>query len=163
MPSASPRSSRRTAISPQIEPVFEVVAQDDAEIDLCGIQALLFTSANGVRAFCSALSDKRPADLLLPVFAVGDASARTAAECGFSRIESADGDVTDLTDLVTARLDPAAGGLFHAAGSKVAGDLKGGLEAAGFHFGVPFSTKPGRSRLFHRRSKHRCAAAKSTR
>ncbi len=118
----------------EIEPLFEVVPRADAAIDLEAIQAILFTSANGVRAFCSALGDRSPAELALRVFAVGDASARTAAECGFGQIESAGGDVTDLIGLVTARLDPAAGGLFHAAGSKVAGDLKGGMEAAGFTF-----------------------------
>lgn len=118
----------------EIEPLFEVVERPETAIDLEGIQAVLFTSANGVRAFCSALRGRAPADLELQVFAVGDASARTAADCGFARIESAGGDVTDLIELVTARLDPAAGGLFHAAGSKVAGDLKGGMEAAGFAF-----------------------------
>ncbi|WP_282604868.1 uroporphyrinogen-III synthase [Pelagibius sp. Alg239-R121] len=118
----------------QVEPLFEVVFHADAKVDLTGVQALLFTSANGVRAFCSALAGHRPEDLSLQVFAVGDASARTAAEYGFTSIESAGGDVTDLTALVTRRLEPAAGGLFHAAGSKVAGDLKGGLEAAGFRF-----------------------------
>lgn len=118
----------------EIEPVFEVVPQDAAELDLQGIQAILFTSANGVRAFCSALKDQTPSDLTLQVFAVGDASARTAAECGFAQIESAGGDVTDLISLVTAQLNPQDGGLFHAAGSKLAGDLKGGMEAAGFAF-----------------------------
>lgn len=119
-----------------IEPLFEIVNLEDAtaQIDLSDIQALLFTSANGVRAFCSAFAPRLPQDLDLRVFAVGDASARTAEECGFRAIESADGDVVDLTALVTRRLDPTQGGLFHAAGSKVAGDLKGGLEAAGFRF-----------------------------
>lgn len=120
----------------RIEPLFEVVTLEEAaaQIDLDGSQALLFTSANGVRAFCTAFAPRRPQDLTLRVFAVGDASARTAGECGFRSIESADGDVTDLTALVSRRLDPTQGGLFHAAGSKVAGDLKGGLEAAGFRF-----------------------------
>lgn len=117
-----------------IEPLFEIAAVANAEIDLTGIQALLFTSANGVRAFCAAFAPRRPQDLELRIFAVGDASARTAEECGFTSIESADGDVIDLTALVARRLDPTQGGLFHAAGSKVAGDLKGGLEAAGFAF-----------------------------
>lgn len=118
----------------RIEPLFEVVEHADGEVDLTGMQALLFTSANGVRAFCSALAPVSPAALDLKVFAVGDASARTALDFGFANVESAGGDVTDLTALVARRLDPAAGGVFHAAGSKVAGDLKGGLDAAGFVF-----------------------------
>lgn len=39
----------------EIEPLFEVVERPETAIDLEGIQAVLFTSANGVRAFCSAL------------------------------------------------------------------------------------------------------------
>lgn len=129
----------------RIEPLFEVVHAEKGadEIDLTGIQALLFTSANGVRAFSAAFAPQRPGQLDLPVFAVGDASARTATDCGFTSVESAGGDVTDLTALVSRRLDPTQGGLFHAAGSKVAGDLKGGLEAAGFAFrrGVLYETR----------------------
>ncbi len=119
-----------------LEPLFEVVNLQEAagQIDLTGIQALLFTSANGVRAFCAAFAPRKPEDLALRVFAVGDASARTAEQCGFRSVESADGDVTDLIALVRRRVDPTQGGLFHAAGSKVAGDLKGGLEGAGFVF-----------------------------
>ena len=129
----------------RVEPLFEVVDAEIAanEINRTGILALLFTSANGVRAFCDAFAPQRPGDLDLKAFAVGDASARTAMACGFKSVESADGDVTDLTALVSRRLDPTQGGLFHAAGSKVAGDLKGGLEAAGFAFrrGVLYETR----------------------
>ena len=96
-------------------------------LDLAGVQALLFTSANGARVFAG-LSESRD----LPVFAVGDASAGAARDAGFARVESAGGDVADLTRLVAGRLDPKKGALFHAAASKVAGDLKGLLEAEGF-------------------------------
>lgn len=95
--------------------------------ELDGVQAVLFTSANGVRAF-AALTPVRD----LPVFAVGDASARAARAAGFARVESAGGDVADLARLVRARCDPAAGALYHAATSRLAGDLKGDLEASGF-------------------------------
>jgi uroporphyrinogen-III synthase len=127
----------------ELEPVFEVVERPDGAIDLTGVQAILFTSANGVRAFCAALPKDSGEVFSRPVFAVGDATARTAADLGFSAIESAGGDVVDLTALVIRRLDPADGCLFHAAGSKAAGDLKGGLETAGFRFrrGVLYETR----------------------
>jgi uroporphyrinogen-III synthase len=105
-----------------IEPV-----QPAPEFDLEGVQALLFTSANGLRSF-AALSPRRD----LPVFAVGDASGAAARAAGFARVESAGGDVEDLARLVIARLDPAAGAVFHGAGASLAGDLKGALEDAGF-------------------------------
>jgi uroporphyrinogen-III synthase len=90
-------------------------------------QALLVTSANGVRVF--ARCDARRA---LPVFAVGDASAATARELGFRPVASASGNVETLAALVRARLDPGAGPLLHPAAGKLAGDLQGALAAAGF-------------------------------
>lgn len=110
-----------------IQPMLEIVARADATLDLAGIQAVLVTSANGARALAEATADRS-----LPVFAVGDATARAARAAGFVRIESAGGDVDDLAALVIAHLDPKAGPLCHVAGSAVAGDLAGRLDEAGF-------------------------------
>jgi uroporphyrinogen-III synthase len=116
-----------------IEPLLAIHPVPDAPVDLQGVQALLFTSANGARSF-AALAAAR--DLSgwreLAVFAVGDASATAARDAGFTRVESAGGDVAALARLVIDRLDPKAGALFHAAGSAVAGDLAGVLGGAGF-------------------------------
>ncbi|QEX20005.1 uroporphyrinogen III methyltransferase [Hypericibacter terrae] len=109
------------------EPLLAVKPVADAVVDLEGVQALLFTSANGVRAFAN-LSQRRD----LPVFAVGDNTARTARATGFDNVESAAGAVDDLARLVARRLDPKRGALFHAAGSAVAGDLAGLLSEKGF-------------------------------
>ncbi len=109
------------------EPLLAIRPLPGASVDLAGVQALVFTSANGVRAFAS-LSSRRE----LPVFAVGDATARGAREAGFARVESASGTVEDLARLVEARLDARQGPLLHAAGSAVAGDLAGRLGKAGF-------------------------------
>ncbi len=95
--------------------------------ELTGVQALLFTSANGVRAFAG-LSTSRS----LPVFTVGDASTAAARQAGFARVESAGGDVADLARLAAERLEPGKGALFHGVARKVAGDLKGLLEGRGF-------------------------------
>ncbi|HUC64753.1 MAG TPA: uroporphyrinogen-III synthase [Stellaceae bacterium] len=94
---------------------------------LIGAQAVLVTSANGIRVFASASARRE-----LPVFAVGDASAAAArlAEC--RSVTSAGGDVADLAALVAARLSPQQGALVHIAGSEVAGDLAGMLGKAGF-------------------------------
>ena len=94
---------------------------------LDGVQALLFTSANGVRAFAAA-SARRD----FRAFAVGEATAAAARAAGFAEVTSAGGAVDDLAKLVIVRLKPKAGALFHAAASVTAGDLQGLLEAAGF-------------------------------
>ena len=94
---------------------------------MAGAQALLFTSANGVRAFAAA-SPRRE----LPVFAVGDATAAAARLADFRSVSSAGGDVEDLAELAAARLSPDHGALLHAAGTEVAGDLAGRLGTLGF-------------------------------
>ena len=114
-----------------LEPMLTIRLTTDAAEQLRralpGAQALLFTSANGARAFAQA--DPRRD---LPAFAVGDATARAARAAGFARVESAQGDVHALARLAAARLKPAGGALVHAAASEVAGDLGGELAAAGF-------------------------------
>lgn len=110
-----------------IEPLLEITQLENVEIDLQGVQALLFTSANGVRAFAAA-SPRRS----LRVFAVGDGSAEAARRAGFDEVESAKGDVEALAALVVDRLKPDGGILFHAAGTVTAGDLKSRLEALGY-------------------------------
>ena len=116
-----------------VEPLLTIVPLAGARIDLDGVQALLFTSANGVRAFATlAAARQLPAVHDLPALAVGDATAAAARSAGFARVESAAGTVEDLAALAARRLDPAAGPLFHGAAVHLAGDLKGRLEDRGF-------------------------------
>ncbi len=110
-----------------IEPMIEIVDHDAPLLDLAGVGAILCTSANGVRALARASAERG-----VPLFAVGDATARAARSAGFDAVESAGGDVEDLALLVAARLRPAEGRLLHVAGSEIAGDLAGRLRTAGF-------------------------------
>ncbi len=110
-----------------IEPPLDIHPRDGAAIDLDGVQALLFTSANGVAAFAAA-SPRRD----LPALTVGPASAEAARAAGFAEIASADGDVGALAQLVGRRLDPKRGALLHAAGADLAGDLAASLAPRGF-------------------------------
>jgi len=112
-----------------LEPLLSIELSDSATPDLTNAQALLLTSANGVRAF-AAISAQRN----LPVYAVGDATAQAAVEAGFENVTSAAGDVASLAGLVQGKLKPQDGVLVHIAGSKVAGDLAGLLGQAGFEY-----------------------------
>lgn len=106
---------------------FRPEAARSIEPFLDGVQALLFTSANGVRAFADATKRRD-----FRAFAVGDATAAAARAAGFAGVISASGAVDDLAKLVIGRLKPKEGALFHSAASVTAGDLQGLLEAAGF-------------------------------
>lgn len=110
-----------------IEPLLQVVFLSGAAVPLDGAQGILATSANGVRALAAATPRR---DLV--VWAVGEATGRTARREGFPDVRVAGGDVTALAALVAAHADPAAGALVHAAGSVLAGDLAGLLAARGF-------------------------------
>lgn len=117
----------RRGIEVFLAPMLTITPAGAAAPDLSGIQALLFTSANGVRAF-AALSAERG----LPVFAVGERTATAARNEGFGAVRSASGDVDGLAALVAQSCRPGDGVLLHPAGSAVAGDLAGRLEADGF-------------------------------
>lgn len=110
-----------------IEPLIEIRFRTEPAPDLTGAQAVLCTSANGVRALAR-LSTERA----LPLLTVGDATAARARNVGFTAVDSAGGDVTALARLARARLRRDGGRLVHIAGSAVAGDLAGELRVAGF-------------------------------
>jgi uroporphyrinogen-III synthase len=110
-----------------VEPLLTIAPDLRAPLDLSGIHALVFTSANGVRAY-ALRSPRRD----LPVFAVGAATAAAAREIGFANVASAEGDVAALEETIAARVSPAEGPLLHVAGAVVAGDLAGRLAARGY-------------------------------
>lgn len=117
------REVARLGATPVLSPVMAIRPRKIA-IDLGGVSALAFTSANGVRAF-SALSAERD----VKVFAVGTATAEAARLAGFQDIEAAQGDVESLAALISAsKPTPSA---LHLAGSERAGDLLGLLSASG--------------------------------
>lgn len=112
-----------------IEPMLRIIIADGPPPSLHGVQAVLVTSANGVRALT-----QRDPPRSVPVFAVGAATAEAARNAGFTTVEAAGGDVDSLADLVRHRLMPAGGALLHVAGSVVAGDLGGALRPFGFTY-----------------------------
>jgi uroporphyrinogen-III synthase len=114
-------------ISALIEPLFKIVFREGRAPDLSGVQAILCTSANGVRALARASRERD-----LPLLAVGDATAARARAEGFVRVESAGGALPDLARLAAERLRPEAGRLLHVAGGAVAGDLGALLVRHGF-------------------------------
>lgn len=117
---------RQLGAEPLLAPLLSIVPCGyDTNVD--GAQALLFTSANGVRAFPDARNQRAR-----PVLAVGDATAQAARDAGFLDVRSADGDVNALAALAARTLDINAGKLIHIGGDHVAGDLAGALAQAGF-------------------------------
>mgnify|MGYP003640622585 CR=1 FL=1 len=107
-----------------------VIRYLDAEIPVRDWQALLVTSANGVRALAARGAVARLA--AVPVMAVGEASAAAARAAGFQSVTASGGDVGRLVETVGGQLRADGGPLLHLAGSVLAGDLKGLLEERGY-------------------------------
>lgn len=92
-----------------------------------GFTAMVLTSANAVRA----LTDRGVLDHYrhLPVFAVGDRTAREATEAGFARVSSAAGAFQDLVNAMTiARM---RGPIFYPTGKHQSADLAKALAPLG--------------------------------
>lgn len=110
-----------------IAPVMEVRFPPGPPLALDGVQAVLATSANGVRAL-----SLRTARRDLTIYAVGPQTAEAARQSGFTVVISADGDAAALVGTVAREADPAKGVLLHAAGAETAGRLRQALQARGF-------------------------------
>jgi uroporphyrinogen-III synthase len=109
-----------------IAPLLAVRPVTDVQIELKGVGALAFTSANGVRAFAEHSGERS-----LRVFAVGAATAQAARAAGFHTVLSADGDVEALAEGIAARRGQLRGAVLHPGAAEPAGDLAGALEKHG--------------------------------
>ena len=97
-----------------------------AELDLAGVGALAFTSANGVRAYGALTAERK-----IKVFAVGAATAQAARQIGFREVLSANGDVAALAEGIASRRREISGKILSPGAEEPAGDLVGDLTARG--------------------------------
>jgi uroporphyrinogen-III synthase len=112
----------QTVLSPLLEPRFF----DGPEPALDDVQAILATSANGVRALGSRTGRRD-----IPVFAVGPQTAAEAVKAGFTDVRSADGDAVALAEATGRWAQPGAV-LLHVCGTDAPGTLADTLGRNGF-------------------------------
>jgi uroporphyrinogen-III synthase len=111
-----------------VEPLIDIVFTPGPPLDLAGIQAFAFTSANGARA-----AARRTRERDIRVIAVGSATAIEATMLGFVDVGLSAGEGVDgLRRSIAGALNPKAGSILHVTGTVTAGDLKGALTADGF-------------------------------
>ncbi len=101
-------------LAPLLTPHFDA----GPEPDFTDVQAILATSANGIRALI-----RRTARRDIAVFAVGPQTAREAEEAGFTAIRNADGDAKALAEATSRWTDPDKGVLLHVCGAEAPGTL----------------------------------------
>jgi uroporphyrinogen-III synthase len=114
-------------LAPLLEPRFqEGPLLEEAGCELDNVQAVLATSANGIRALAP-----RTARRDLPVFAVGPQTAQEARKSGFSNVRNADGDANSLAQ-ATIGWATHRGVLLHVCAQNAPGTLADILGQAGF-------------------------------
>ena len=115
---------------PVIAPLLTIEFLSDSKLGLDGVQALIITSRNALRAL--AAHPQRDEAIKIPVLAVGDATAHTAQELGFREVTIGLGTGAALAGLIKQELEPKEGPLLHLTGDVIAFDLGAALEAHGF-------------------------------
>lgn len=113
----------RALLAPLLTPHFP----DGPEPDFQNVQAVLVTSANGVRALTG-----RTVRRDLPIFAVGPQTTQEAEQAGFSDIKNADGDAKMLAEATARWTRPDKGVLLHVCGEEAPGTLADMLAGLGF-------------------------------
>jgi uroporphyrinogen-III synthase len=109
-------------LAPLLTPRFH----QGPEPDLNGVQAILATSANGIRAFV-----RRSLRRDFSVFAVGPQTAEEARKSGFTEVRNADGDARALA-LAATLWAAKKGVLLHVCGEDAPGSLAENLTLRGF-------------------------------
>ena len=110
-----------------VEPLICIRHLVGVRTDWTRAQAVVFTSANGVRALVAEGGCPRDTQ----AFAVGAATAAAARAAGFRQVIEGPGTVEGLAPLIVANCTPEAGTIVHVSGSAIARDLVPLLEASG--------------------------------
>jgi uroporphyrinogen-III synthase len=118
---------REMGHDPLQAPLLTTHFLDMPALALNGVQAILATSANGVRAFAR-LSTRRD----LPLFAVGPQTTEAATTAGFTDVRNAEGDAHALAEAAARWAAPDMGALLHVSGEQGTGRLHETLTARGF-------------------------------
>jgi len=110
-----------------VAPLMHVHFHAGPEVSLAGVQAILATSANGVRAVAQRTRRRDVA-----IFAVGPQTAQAARALGFADVRDADGDARSLLAATLRWARPGRGALLHGRGAESSRELETLLCHEGF-------------------------------
>jgi uroporphyrinogen-III synthase len=115
---------------PVMLPLLDIVFPELGPLRLEGVQALIATSRNALRAL--ARNGAFAAAKKLPVYCVGEGTAALAEEFGFREIHIGTGTGRELAPLIAKTAKPGAGALLYLTGEQIAFDLAAVLTALRF-------------------------------
>jgi uroporphyrinogen-III synthase len=122
---------RERGHEPILSPAIDIHFENGPELSLDGVQAILVTSANCVRALAARTTQRN-----VPVFAVGPQTAQAASAAGFVAVRDANGDSDALAQRICQWASPRGGPLIYAAGDAATDDLVSRLRQQGFNVEV---------------------------
>src|SRR4051812_38556786 len=112
---------------PLVAPLLATNFHDGPPLSLAGIQAVLATSANGVRALAGRTQERQ-----VPLFAVGPQTAQAATDAGFTQVRNADGNAERLGQSAQDWARADQGTLLHVHGGPGPSTLAESLRRSGF-------------------------------
>ncbi|CAI3923654.1 MULTISPECIES: uroporphyrinogen-III synthase [Commensalibacter] len=96
---------------PLLMPVMIIQSLPIDFVTIENVQAIIFTSRQSITPMTEQLSIQNIAYQQIPVFTVGDITAKDALQAGFCNVISADQDAVALASLIKKKLNPQAGRL----------------------------------------------------
>jgi len=114
---------------PLVAPMLEV-KYEDVPIDLTGIQGVIVTSGNAVRAL-----EKSTEERDIPIYCVGPQTRKLAESLGFKNVKNSFGGIKNLPIFIGRETTPMEGPLLFLHGGNVTGNPVKDLAQAGFRAG----------------------------
>lgn len=102
---------------------IEPLPAPSSEPRLDDVQAVVLTSASAARVLIQRPLGAMLMERELPLFTVGEATARAARDAGFARVVACDGDADALVAALGRQVDPSRGALLYPCGAHTARDM----------------------------------------
>ncbi len=109
-------------------PLLEIEALKYEKINLFDFKAIVFTSANAIKFLNTKNFDKN-----LICFCVGNATEKKARSTGFQNVYAADGNVSNLKEIILQNFNSSDGKILYVSGELLSSDLDKQLIHTGYN------------------------------
>ena len=108
-------------------PVIQIEKFNYTNEDFSDLKGIIFTSTNAIKFL-----DTRSIDKKIICFCVGTSTEKKALSSGFQNVISADGNVSNLKELILQNFYPSSGKLLYVSGEIITSDLDKDLLSNGY-------------------------------
>ena len=124
-------------------PLLKIVPVNHTQINFSNFKAIIFTSANAVKFLDLKYIDKK-----ILCFCVGSVTEKKARSIGFQKVISADGNVSNLKELIYQNFNPSDGELLYVSGELLSYDLDKELIKENYSVNRVISYRTEHNRVF---------------